>query len=734
MALLVGARSAGTHAAPARAVLLRLRSSCGAASAVAASRHTSSHSPPPFTETSSSLPSDYHLPFGNPSLLIPTLSKHEPTILASPRASAASATAQMNATRVPSTPDAPTPSEPSQRAPQNTSQRPPARPFSNPLTSSPKVPKPTQPISKTILSAGRRLGRVTGAEPDHHRLEPKPIRQSSPPPPLTEVEEDPDDYFRILPEEDEETRAEPATETRPTPREPIHVLGGNIQATYLAHMLAGLPSNPEVHIVHLGYHQARKWDSEGERVEVLRGNKALPHNPVIGEYAGPNRRPSRSSNVVRPRSFDTVHRPIENLIVTMTCAASIGALEQLAPRINSRTTICLLQPGLGVVERINELCFPYIPDRPSYILGHMTHLLGYTENAFSVVENVPGRVVLTHYTPPDQLVAEGGELVAGDRRAIAASDDDDFDSIIADGEIDADGNSVSSSSSNSKSPPTFVPELPPAPKRKREGTDGNQSLELEYSTGMRLMYLLNVTPELGAGGYSTAAFLRYKLPELVYAAAVEPVQTVLDLPMGNALWSNGPAWSMVEDLVREMINVILQMPETRASPKLAEYVRSGAFERKVFRLSYRKSEGRTRRPGPGGSSHSDDGDAYRGSGPQSAQNDSGGYCLMARRVALGQGTDIEFLNGYFVRRGKALGVACPHNEMIIKMVRAKQRSRVARPSSLQIDPSDPGQESHIPFAPPSGPYVSASGKFPKPEKRKKHAGKQASKHADNDQA
>ncbi|KAL1891748.1 hypothetical protein Sste5346_007498 [Sporothrix stenoceras] len=390
----------------------------------------------------------------------------------------------------------------------------------------------------------------------------------------------------------------------------------------------------------------------------------------------------------------------------MSCVHSIRAFESIAHRINHRTTICLVQGGLGVAERLNELYFPDIPSRPTYLLAHMTHSLGYTDRPFTVVELEPGRMVFTRYTPADQIAEEVGPASTADHdfdadsATAAAEDDRDFDAIISDGENGA----------SSRAPPQFVPELPPAQEME---FDSDEVLELERNNGMRLMYLLGVTPELGAGGYSIAAYLRYKLPELVYTAAVEPVATALDLAVSNAFWSNGHACSIMEDLVAEMVEVIKHLPETRSSKRLSDYVNSGELERKVHRMSFSLAhkEGRLLAPASNvvAASYSEVGETW---GNKAPAQDPGSdvFCLMARRTALGQRTDIEFLNGYFVRRGKALGIACPMNEMIIKMVRAKRKDSMARPYN-QVYPGSLGRPTPIPFVTPKGPFTPAAGKF-----------------------
>lgn len=48
---------------------------------------------------------------------------------------------------------------------------------------------------------------------------------------------------------------------------------------------------------------------------------------------------------------------------------------------------------------------------------------------------------------------------------------------------------------------------------------------------------------------------------------------------------------------------------------------------------------------------------------------------MLHRVRAGRMTDIDYLNGYFVKKGKELGIRCPTNEMVMNLVKAKLSKR-----------------------------------------------------------
>ncbi|CAK7270280.1 hypothetical protein SEPCBS119000_004008 [Sporothrix epigloea] len=446
----------------------------------------------------------------------------------------------------------------------------------------------------------------------------------------------------------------------------VYVLGGNPQATYLAHILSCVPKSPRVRLLLFSKQFAENWRREGSQVQILRpGQKPRPMrlrgemvrpppDPVRALAARAGRGPFPSNSVPEPRR-QTI---IQNLIVTEACVPSIAAIARIKHRLDNNSTICLVQPGLGVVERLNELHFPCPETRPRYILAHMTHSLGYTSRPFSVAELGVGKVMLTLYTPPNEQPA----VTAG----VPANSDASSDSVASFlKQLSA------SSDASDDSPEVALPE-----------GETRQVKAAMIDNGLHLMYLLGVAPTLGTGFYRYGAFLQRKLPEMIAQSAHETIATVLDLPLGDDIMHNGEARALLQGLVDEMINVVRALPETHADPKLLDFVASGQLERQVKQLLHKhdgksKRTANLRRLGETGASSS--GDSADALGKQSlGPIVSPGPCKMAIRTALGRRADVQFLNGYFVRRGRELGIACPMNEMVIRLVQARRLANQTR--------------------------------------------------------
>lgn len=450
---------------------------------------------------------------------------------------------------------------------------------------------------------------------------------------------------------------------RPVP-DRFHVLGADPRATYMAHMLTGLSHKPSVRLI-LPQEALRKWHAGGRVPWIERMGKLVPpHNPVFAELLSEPTATavmaatSEALQLPSERPIKQRHRHIDNLVVTMSCARCIDAIRRLRHRIDHNTTICLLQPGLGVAERLNELFFVDPATRPRYVLGHMSHNLGYHDHSFTVTELMPGHLRLTYYEAP------------GPEHA-------------ADGQTGGQADGQANGQADGQADPTSQPAAPP---------EKTPDMVLEER---RLVRLLGLTPLLGAGGYPMGDFLRWKLPDMMHMSVIEPLATVLDLSP-ESLWQNGVGRRMVRGLVREMVAVVKRLPETQTSEALSTFVHSGSLARQVLQLRTRPhDEGR-----PAGQPETYRYQGYTGSrqrGPPDSPEPppprpAVGWCRMATKAAVGRTTDIQFLNGWFVRRGREVGVACPYNEMVIHMVRAKQETGRARADDyvplVDYDPED----------------------------------------------
>lgn len=348
----------------------------------------------------------------------------------------------------------------------------------------------------------------------------------------------------------------------------VHVLGYDPRAYFMAHELAGNAHlDPVKLLVHKG-NVMKSWRVEGEQVSLWKGT----------ERSSQGRGRAEAEWIGRGRQNEPNNEHIDQLIVTLPCGTTKTALENIIHRIDNRTTICLVQEGLGMVEHLNAALFPDPTRRPHFVLGHITASLGYNKRWFFGAQlRKPGKLYL-------HAVERGVDLM-----------------------------------------PIFKFH-PPVERR---------------SNATQFLRTLVTTPGLNAGGYSLENWLIKKLPALVFSSVIEPMAVVLDTTYDN-IPGNEHAIQLADELLDELFNVIMALPELTNSSKVVEYCGLGALRKKTINRLFEK-----------GASQSN----------------------MLSRVRAGQWVDIDYLNGYFVRRARELGIKVPQNEMVIDMVKARIHKR-----------------------------------------------------------
>ncbi|KAK2594628.1 hypothetical protein QQS21_007665 [Conoideocrella luteorostrata] len=143
-------------------------------------------------------------------------------------------------------------------------------------------------------------------------------------------------------------------------------------------------------------------------------------------------------------------------------------------------------------------------------------------------------------------------------------------------------------------------------------------------------------------------WLRFKLPSVIFDSVVEPVCVLLEMPY-QGLLQNPAAQRMMHGLLSEIITVLENMPELAGSTVIRDYVHSKG----IRRFMHSRILGKRLQPSQ-----------------------------LARRIENGLPTDVEYLNGYFLRRGQRLGVDLRMNMMMRDMIKAKHSQAIERLNSF----------------------------------------------------
>ncbi|KAI0437031.1 hypothetical protein F4803DRAFT_177318 [Xylaria telfairii] len=194
----------------------------------------------------------------------------------------------------------------------------------------------------------------------------------------------------------------------PRPRR-IHILGFSAHARFIAHAIASTPGVPVSIIAHHPKVMTR-WGEEKRMLSLY---------DSAGRHTSSVEIPCPEALLASPQSRRSVADPdyfLDHVIVDVMSAAILPSLAALRHRIDSQTTICLLQPGLGLMERLNEAVFTDPVTRPNFVLGHSTHLVSkFSSLLYSMKYKRSGGLYLHAVSrsaedpPPDQSSIDEGK-------------------------------------------------------------------------------------------------------------------------------------------------------------------------------------------------------------------------------------------------------------------------------------------------------------------------------------
>ena len=156
-------------------------------------------------------------------------------------------------------------------------------------------------------------------------------------------------------------------------------------------------------------------------------------------------------------------------------------------------------------------------------------------------------------------------------------------------------------------------------------------------SSLYLLRTLTRTPVLGAVGFAPSELLQYQLEKLAMNAIINPLTVMFDCNNGELL-SNLHITRVVRLLLSEISLVIRSLPELQNVPNLQKRFSMERLEAQVFGLAKRTANNRS---------------------------------SMLQDMIHVRKPEVEYINGYIVRRGEELGIMCAMNYMIMKMVSGK---------------------------------------------------------------
>jgi 2-dehydropantoate 2-reductase len=416
-----------------------------------------------------------------------------------------------------------------------------------------------------------------------------------------------------------ELPAEDGTENEELLTRRIHILGMGSIGTLVAHSLRTIPNPPPVTLMQ---HRDAPRDNFRAHGSVLR---------LVNPSTGVNDTKSGYDLDVLERDSNKTGKPyfwhywphwvddgkrilneratqetmesgetfIYNLICTVKAQVTAKAMVSIRHRVDSRTTIVLMQNGLGQVDELMSKVFTDPSRRPTFLIAIVSHGC-YMDGPNTVVHAGTGvtslgihRDQFRHPLPPKTFSTNIADLSPSDRKYYYPTDAD-----------------------------LYAP-----------------SLSSRY-----LLRTLTRTPALACAPFANLDLLQLQYEKLSTNALLNALTAIYDVPNGDTL--QNPHLSTIQNMLAAEISLILRsLPELASVPGLAA------------RFSAERLK-----------------NLYVAVATKTAKNSSS----MREDLRHKKDTEIDYINGYIVRRGRELGIQAACNFMVCEMVKAKLHFAVSQ--------------------------------------------------------
>ncbi|KAI2634902.1 hypothetical protein GGS26DRAFT_551800 [Hypomontagnella submonticulosa] len=176
----------------------------------------------------------------------------------------------------------------------------------------------------------------------------------------------------------------------------IHIVGFDLHAKLMAHALAAVPDVPRPTMLTRHKISIQNWGVEGRAVKIYdsEGNLLSTRNVPCPEFLDHN-------EILTGMGYHGILRreigqppSLENVIISIAPSAAYRAIHSLRHYIDRRTTLCLHQPGLGLMEMLNDNVFTDPSLRPNYVFCHSGHKLEKHSTCVYSVKHIPGKLLL----------------------------------------------------------------------------------------------------------------------------------------------------------------------------------------------------------------------------------------------------------------------------------------------------------------------------------------------------
>lgn len=410
----------------------------------------------------------------------------------------------------------------------------------------------------------------------------------------------------------------------------IHVLGatGSI-GKLVAHSLKGLTNPPPITLLLHRYKLIEAWEEVGERITLQDNGHEVPRTGFSVELMRENRREHDVEvEFGKPNVYDTADRadirPHE--------AAERMKQEQAQMKMENGGVITKTLSGLKgdkymSDEPIHNLIVTVKAAQTSHALQRISHRLlptstiCFLQNGMGMIDDVNKEVFPDEQSRPNYVQ---GIITHGANVPPTKAEQDPFYVVHAGHGTIALG---------------LLPRAGVVGKATTaEAKDGKDTQNEKWAISSRyLLRTLTRSPVLCAIGFTPTELLQQQLEKLAVNSIINPLTVLIDNRNGALLY-NFAFTRTIRLMLAETSHVIRLLPELQGVPNVNIRFSPERLESLVFSLANRTKDN---------------------------------ISSMLADMRAGRKTEIEYINGYIVRRGEELGIKCVVNYSIMQAVIGK---------------------------------------------------------------
>jgi 2-dehydropantoate 2-reductase len=303
----------------------------------------------------------------------------------------------------------------------------------------------------------------------------------------------------------------------------VHIMGLTDTGKYIAQALAnnGIPVTILMHRPMI----MQDWHDEGQTMSVLRGKEITDVSGFHIESSAGFQRTHYDQRFVGfgdhlEHTSEPPETVIDTLIVATDPGVTVGAMRRIRNRLRSTSSICFVQDGLGIVQKVSQALFPDPLERPSYILANMSHKLGHA-GQFSVQEVKPGMLTCTKLPRFSATTLEDG---------------------------------------------------------------GPPIRRLDYSwspSAKRLVQCLLVVPEFDTSTLKHINFHKKQLHQLVASAIIGPMSVIFECTNDQLLY-NHKIWKYMMIVLTELSHIVRSLPELQDTPNIQKIFSVDRLQKEII--------------------------------------------------------------------------------------------------------------------------------------------------------